>query len=101
MNEDEPDPVDVDVNRENVAAEPETRGVSDEERAKDLLLVENAKNGDRQAFGKLVERYQRRVYALAFGILRQREDAWDVAQEAFVKAYKNLDKFEGTAAFYT
>jgi RNA polymerase sigma-70 factor (ECF subfamily) len=41
------------------------------------------------------------VYALAFGILRSREDAWDVAQEAFVKAYKNLDRFEGTAAFYT
>lgn len=101
MNEDEDQPVDPHVNRENLAAEPESRGVSEEERAKDLELVEHAKKGDRQAFGKLVERYQRRVYALAFGILRQREDAWDVAQEAFVKAYRNLDRFEGNAAFYT
>lgn len=71
------------------------------DRALDQKLVESARKGDRQAFGRLVERYQRRVYALAFGIVRQREDAWDVAQEAFVKAYRNLDRFEGTAAFYT
>jgi RNA polymerase sigma-70 factor, ECF subfamily len=71
------------------------------EAAEDRDLVEKAKTGDRRAFGKLVEKYQRRVYSLAFGILRQREDAWDVAQEAFVKAYKKLDRFEGTAAFYT
>jgi RNA polymerase sigma-70 factor (ECF subfamily) len=69
--------------------------------AEDRELVEKARTGDRRAFGKLVEKYQRRVYSLAFGILRQREDAWDVAQEAFVKAYKKLDRFEGTAAFYT
>jgi RNA polymerase sigma-70 factor, ECF subfamily len=71
------------------------------EAAEDRELVEKAKTGDRRAFGRLVEKYQRRVYSLAFGILRQREDAWDVAQEAFVKAYKKLDRFEGTAAFYT
>jgi RNA polymerase sigma-70 factor (ECF subfamily) len=67
----------------------------------DQALVKAAQSGDRQAFGKLVERYQRRVYALAFGIVRSREDAWDVAQEAFVKAYRNLDRYEGTAAFFT
>ena len=71
------------------------------EAAEDRELVDKAKTGDRRAFGKLVEKYQRRVYSLAFGILRQREDAWDVAQEAFVKAYKKLDRFEGNAAFYT
>jgi RNA polymerase sigma-70 factor (ECF subfamily) len=69
--------------------------------SEDLPLVERARKGDRAAFGRLVERYQRRVYALAFGILRQRDDAWDVAQEAFVKAYRSLDRFEGNAAFYT
>lgn len=69
--------------------------------AEDKELVEAAQDGDNRAFGKLVERYQRRVYALAFGILRQREDAWDVAQESFVKAYRNLARFEGESAFYT
>lgn len=72
-----------------------------EQKARDLALVEKARKGDRKAFGTLVELYQRRVYAIAFGILRSREDAWDAAQEAFVKAYKNLDRFEGTSAFYT
>ena len=72
-----------------------------EQKAIDLELVAQAKDGDRRAFGRLVETYQRRVYALAYGILRNREDAWDAAQEAFVKAYKSLEKFEGNAAFYT
>ena len=72
-----------------------------EQKAIDLELVKKAKEGDRRAFGRLVETYQRRVYALAYGILRNREDAWDSAQEAFVKAYKSLDKFEGNASFYT
>lgn len=69
--------------------------------AEDRAWVEAARSGDRQAFGRLVDRYQRRVYALAFGILRNREDAWDAAQESFVKAYRNLDRFEGGSAFYT
>ncbi|MCC7384709.1 MAG: sigma-70 family RNA polymerase sigma factor [Deltaproteobacteria bacterium] len=69
--------------------------------AEERAWVEAALDGDNQVFGRLVERYQKRVYALAFGILRNREDAWDVAQEAFVKAYKNLGTFEGSSAFYT
>lgn len=72
-----------------------------EQKQRDFELVKKARDGDRKAFGTLVELYQRRVYAIAFGILRSREDAWDAAQEAFVKAYKNLDRFEGTSAFYT
>lgn len=70
-------------------------------RAEDQALVARAQTGDRRAFGQLVERHQRRVYALAFGLLRQREDAWDVAQETFVRAYRHLDRFEGSSAFYT
>ena len=74
---------------------------SKSQRQIDVELVASAQAGDDDAFGKLVETYQRRVYGLAFGILRQREDAWDVAQEAFVKAYKNLGRFQGQSAFYT
>src|SRR5687767_12028744 len=83
---------------EQIAADtPEKRSRIEEERQ----LVEACLDGDNKAFGKLVERYQRRVYALAFGILRNRDDAWDVAQEAFVKAYKNLRTFECNSACYT
>ena len=86
---------------ETQTADLETQSRRAEQRAIDLELVNKAKEGDRRAFGQLVETYQRRVYALAYGILRNREDAWDAAQEAFVKAYKNLEKFEGNASFYT
>lgn len=60
-----------------------------------------AQRGDRDAFRTLFERYHRRAYALAFGVLRHQDDALDVVQEAFIKAHKYLDKFEGNSSFYT
>jgi RNA polymerase sigma-70 factor (ECF subfamily) len=64
-------------------------------------LVERARRGDREAFRVLVERYQRKVAALAIGMLRNREDALDVVQDTFTKAYQSLDKFKGDSSFYT
>jgi RNA polymerase sigma-70 factor (ECF subfamily) len=49
----------------------------------------------------LVERYQRKVAALAVGMLRSREDALDVVQDTFTKAYQSLDRFKGDSSFYT
>jgi RNA polymerase sigma-70 factor, ECF subfamily len=69
--------------------------------ASDWELVQRTRSGDREAFRELVERYQRKIAALALGILRSREDALDVVQETFTKAYQNLDRFKGDAAFYT
>jgi RNA polymerase sigma-70 factor, ECF subfamily len=63
--------------------------------------VEAARRGDREAFRTLFERYHRRAYALAFGVLRHSEDALDVVQDAFIKAHRYLDKFEGNSSFYT
>ena len=65
----------------------------------DLVLA--ARKGDRDAFKTLFERYHRRAYALAFNVLRNAEDALDVVQDAFIKAHKYLDKFEGNSSFYT
>jgi RNA polymerase sigma-70 factor, ECF subfamily len=67
----------------------------------DRELVLAAQRGDRDAFKTLFERYHRRAYALAFGVLRHQEDALDVVQDAFIKAHKYLDKFEGNSSFYT
>lgn len=64
-------------------------------------LVAAAKRGDREAFRTLFERYHRRAYALAFGVVRHQDDALDVVQDAFIKAHKYLDKFEGNSSFYT
>lgn len=67
----------------------------------DLTLVKRVRSGDQRAFRLLVERYQRKVYAVALGMLKDKEEAMDVSQEAFVKVYKYLDHFKGDSSFYT
>ena len=64
-------------------------------------LVEAARKGDREAFRTLFERYHRRALALALGVVRNQDDALDIVQDAFIKAHKHLDKFEGNSSFYT
>jgi RNA polymerase sigma-70 factor (ECF subfamily) len=70
--------------------------VSDE-----LLLVRAAKAGDIRAFEALVKRYDRNVFRIAQHITQNREDAEDVVQEAFLKAYGNLSQFQEQSKFYT
>ena len=67
----------------------------------DWELVQRTRAGERDAFRELVERYQRKIAALALGMLRSREDALDIVQETFARAYESLDRFKGDAAFYT
>ena len=67
----------------------------------DWELVQRTRSGDRDAFRELVERYQRKIAALALGMLRNREDALDIVQESFAKAYQNLGRFKGDSSFYT
>ena len=67
----------------------------------DHALIERCKNGDVAAFEPLVEKYRDRAWRLAFNILRDREDAGDVTQEAFVRAWQALPSFRGQSAFYT
>ncbi|HYZ87046.1 MAG TPA: RNA polymerase sigma factor [Bryobacteraceae bacterium] len=67
----------------------------------EAALVEKAKAGDDQAFNELVNRYERRVYRMAKQITQSDEDAEDVLQESFLKAYTHLDSFQGQSKFYT
>jgi RNA polymerase sigma-70 factor, ECF subfamily len=67
----------------------------------DLTLVRRARAGDQRAFGLLVERYQKKVYAVALGMVKDAEEAMDVSQEAFVKVHRYLDRFKGDSSFYT
>lgn len=64
-------------------------------------LIRAAAAGDEDAFGKLVEQYQRKVYHLALRMCGQEEDAADVAQEAFLAAWRGLPAFRGEAGFAT
>jgi RNA polymerase sigma-70 factor (ECF subfamily) len=64
-------------------------------------VIERAKRGDHEAFRVLVERYQGRAYGLALRVLRDQEQARDAVQDAFLKVYGSLGKFEGRSGFYT
>ena len=63
----------------------------------DEQLVERAQAGDGEAFGEVVRRWERKIYALAYGITGSVEDARDATQETFINAYRNLARFRGEA----
>jgi RNA polymerase sigma-70 factor (ECF subfamily) len=67
----------------------------------DREAVRRVQAGDTEAFEPLVEKYKRKVFRLAYQVLRDQEEALDVAQEAFVKAFRALPAFKGDSAFYT
>src|SRR6185437_2142717 len=67
----------------------------------DLPLVEASKRGDTCAFEELVKRYDRRLLRIALNVTHNRDDAEDAVQDAFLKAYRNLDKFRADAKFST
>src|ERR1051326_5384295 len=69
--------------------------------SEELTLVQAAKRGDDSAFEELVRRYDRNVFRIAQHITQNREDAEDVVQDAFFKAYSNLKQFQGQSKFYT
>ena len=67
----------------------------------ELALVQAAKKGDLEAFSELVRRYDRNIFRIAQHITHNEEDAQDVVQDAFLKAYQNLEQFQGNSKFYT
>src|ERR1700760_819858 len=67
----------------------------------EMALVQAAKKGDLEAFSDLVKRYDRNVFRIAQHITHNEEDAQDVVQDAFLKAYQNLAQFQGNSKFYT
>src|SRR3954453_5037759 len=77
---------------ESKVAEPQTE---------ELVLVDAARQGDVGAFEQLIKRYDRNVFRIAQHITQNREDAEDVVQDAFIKAYQNLGQFQGNSKFYT
>ena len=70
-------------------------------RFEDALLVERVRSGDVEAFGLLVSRYQDRVYNTCWRVCGHVEDARDLTQEAFLRAYQSIASFQGHSGFYT
>jgi len=67
----------------------------------EMALVHAAKSGDLEAFSQLVHRYDRNIFRIAQHITHNEEDAQDVVQDAFLKAYQNLEQFQENSKFYT
>jgi RNA polymerase sigma-70 factor (ECF subfamily) len=70
-------------------------------KAEEMELVGRARSGDMSAYDTLVRRYQERIYATVYHMTSNHEDANDLAQDAFIKAYQALNSFKGGSSFYT
>ena len=86
------------VNRGTSEASKEARRIEAEE---DRELIVLAKKGDKAAFRRLVERHQRRAFAIAVGMVRDENDARELVQEAFLRVHRGLDAFQGGSSFFT
>jgi RNA polymerase sigma-70 factor (ECF subfamily) len=77
------------------------QNVEENEQHPDVALVASVRAGDVSAYDTLVRKYERQVFRIAQHITQNREDAEDVMQDAFLKAYEKLDQFQGNSKFYT
>lgn len=67
----------------------------------ELDLVKRCQTGDAEAFDQLVSRYRTRVFGMIYNMVHNEQDAWDLAQESFLKAWKSIARFRGQSSFYT
>src|SRR2546422_9949042 len=67
----------------------------------ELGLVQRCQAGDTEAVDELVTRYRTRVFGMIYNMVHSEQDAWDLAQDTFVKAWKSIERFRGHSSFYT
>ncbi len=67
----------------------------------ELDLVRRCQAGDTEAFDELVSRYRTRVFSMIYNMVHSEQDAWDLAQDSFLKAWKSIKRFRGRSSFYT
>jgi len=86
-----------------IMAEPAERNETEatSARTEEMELVDRARGGDLRAYDELIKRYQERIYATVYHMTANHEDANDLAQESFIKAYHALKSFKGGSSFYT
>jgi RNA polymerase sigma-70 factor, ECF subfamily len=69
--------------------------------SQDLELTRRSQAGDTEAFGELVTKYSTKIFTMVYGIVGNENDAWDLAQEGFLKAWRSIHRFEARSSFYT
>ena len=67
----------------------------------DLELIHRSQAGDTEAFGELVTKYRDKIFTMVYRMVGNENDAWDLAQEGFLKAWRSIHRFEGRSSFYT
>jgi RNA polymerase sigma-70 factor (ECF subfamily) len=77
------------------------QGPSDTVEPDDGTLVKRCQAGDSSAFDELVTRYRTKVFTMVYGMVQNEQDAWDLAQEGFLKAWRSIHRFKGQSSFYT
>jgi RNA polymerase sigma-70 factor (ECF subfamily) len=87
------------LNQQAMEASKSTREVDARNEVADL--VKRVQAGDQAAFRALYDLYNRRAFAIAFGVVKNQHDALDIVQDAFVKVHKHIGSFQGTSSFYT
>jgi DNA-directed RNA polymerase specialized sigma24 family protein len=80
---------------------PQEVSVKASQQFEDLELVRRSQAGDTEAFGELVTKYRAKIFIMVYGMVRNEHDAWDLAQEGFLKAWHSIHLFEGRSSFYT
>jgi RNA polymerase sigma-70 factor (ECF subfamily) len=71
------------------------------QQSEDLELIHRSQAGNTQAFGELVTKYRTKIFNMIYGIVGNKCDAWDLAQEGFLKAWRSIHRFQGRSSFYT
>ena len=67
----------------------------------DVELARRSQAGDTEAFGELITKYRTKIFTMVYGMVRDEHDAWDLAQEGFLKAWRSIHRFQGRSSFYT
>ena len=80
---------------------PEKVGAKIPQPSEDLELIRRSQAGDTEAFGELVTKYRTKIFNVIYGIAGNECDAWDLAQEGFLKAWRSIDRFQGSSSFST
>lgn len=88
-------------NVKSIVADIDESSTSSSKREADRVLVERVQNGDVAAYDILVHRYRERLYSVVYNLVSNREDALDLTQEAFIKAFQSINRFRGKSSFYT
>lgn len=83
------------------ASKVEVAGPSDAVESSDVELVKRCQAGDPNAYNELVTRYRNKAFTMIYGMVQNEQDAWDLAQEGFLKAWRSIHRFKGESSFYT